>query len=167
MANGHGGVRQGAGRKAKAEAYAGAITAAERRIADRLPRLLDNLEYLADGGYEEVAQTFEPAGLVFVEAPVRDRKGVILLDAMGRPLMARQRAFPDLPPEQLVCVRRVVTVAAPDRAANIYLVDRILGKPVAAVEVAAELNPGEAMLAAFGATVARIYGAAEDTGDGA
>ncbi|WP_422928545.1 hypothetical protein [Singulisphaera sp. PoT] len=45
----NGGARPGAGRKAKAEKFAGPIAAAEERIADRLPELIDNMMRLASG----------------------------------------------------------------------------------------------------------------------
>jgi hypothetical protein len=76
MAGGHGGARPGAGRKAKAAKFEGPIAGAERKIADRLPELIDNLFALASG--------FD-----------------------GEP---------------------------PDREANKYLLDRILGKPRERVE---------------------------------
>lgn len=44
-----GGKRAGAGRKPKAEKYATAINRAEKRIADRLPELVDRLFELAEG----------------------------------------------------------------------------------------------------------------------
>lgn len=44
-----GGARPGAGRPAKAEKYGGHVAAAEDRIADRLPELIDNLFRLAAG----------------------------------------------------------------------------------------------------------------------
>lgn len=46
---GKGGARPGAGRKRAADKYATAINQAERRIADRLPDLIDKLFELADG----------------------------------------------------------------------------------------------------------------------
>lgn len=44
-----GGVRPGAGRKPRAEKYARPIASAEKRIADRLPDLVDKLFELAEG----------------------------------------------------------------------------------------------------------------------
>jgi hypothetical protein len=119
-----GGSRAGAGRKAKSEKFVRPIDAAEKQIADRLvrkdklPGLVDNLLFLADGHYTEVTETWEPAGMLTTGAG-----------------LATMPAFPDLPPEQLVLVKSVKTVAAPDRTANQYLIDRIVGKTVAPVEV--------------------------------
>lgn len=49
MANGYGGKRAGAGRKPRAERFATAIQRSEKRIADRLPDIIDRLFELADG----------------------------------------------------------------------------------------------------------------------
>lgn len=84
-----GGARQGAGRKPKAERFKGAIAAAEKRIADRLPDLIDNLLELS-------------AGVTVQET-----------DAQGR---------------------EKVYTRPPDFRAASYLIDRILGKPVQAIE---------------------------------
>lgn len=48
-----GGAREGAGRKSKQDKYATAIGRAEKRIADRLPQIIDNLLSLSDGVYVE------------------------------------------------------------------------------------------------------------------
>jgi len=45
----HGGRRSGAGRKPRAERFARPIASAEKKIADRLPKLLDSLFELAEG----------------------------------------------------------------------------------------------------------------------
>lgn len=45
----HGGARPGAGRKAKRDKFGTAIQKAERRIADKLPQLIDKMMELADG----------------------------------------------------------------------------------------------------------------------
>lgn len=111
----------GPGRPRKAEKYAAPIAAAEDRIADRLPERVERLEQLANGGYEQVETVWKPAGLIFV----------------GSGEWATL-AFPHLPPEQLVCVERKVSIAAPDRAANIYLIDRIAGRPAQRVDLDAD-----------------------------
>jgi hypothetical protein len=113
---GHGGERAGAGRKSKAEKFGPQINKAEKRIADKLPLLIDNMLHLAEGGYERVKEKFELG-------EVRDEKGRIVRDDKGDPLM------------QLVVVERTVEIADKDRAANIYLIDRILGKPTEHQEV--------------------------------
>lgn len=45
----NGGARKGSGRKPKREKYLTAIAKAEKRCADHLPVLIDNMERLADG----------------------------------------------------------------------------------------------------------------------
>lgn len=95
MANGHGGARQGAGRKPRASKHAGAIADAEQKIADQLPKLVENLLKLAQG--------------VLVQTETEDADGG---------------------PE--------IYLTAPDRAANVYLIDRILGKPTDRHEVTGE-----------------------------
>ena len=112
MANGHGGARRGAGRHRKRDKYTSQSAAFDDRAAA--------LELLADGGFEQIEEEFVPAGLVFIDdVTVED----------GKVIRRRVRAFPNLPEKELVCIRRKRSFAAPDRAANIYLIDRILGKP--------------------------------------
>lgn len=91
--SGNGGARPGAGRKAKAEKFKQPIAKAEKRIADRLPSLIDNMMALADGIWVE-EMTIEGARIVY-----------------KRP---------------------------PDRQANQYLIDRILGKPTERHELTGE-----------------------------
>lgn len=99
----------GPGRPRKKDKFSGQIAAAEQQIVDRLPALITNLQTLADGGYERVEEQWVPARLVTIGAG--------------------ELAFPNLPPDQLVCVKRTVTIADRDRASNQYLIDRIMGKP--------------------------------------
>ena len=125
-----GGARPGAGRKRKIEKYESPIVAAENRLADRLPLTIDNLEKLADGGQESYQETWEPAGTILIDDVEIEH------DAKGnpRPIKVKRLAFPDLPADELVLVRKVVSVAAPDRTTNIYLSDRVMGKPTERVE---------------------------------
>jgi hypothetical protein len=82
----NGGARPGAGRKAKAEKFKQPIAKAEKRIADKLPYLIDKMFELADG--------------VLVE---------------------------DINP---VTFKASVYREKPDRTALVYLIDRIMGKPI-------------------------------------
>lgn len=120
-----GGARAGAGRKPKGETFARPIARAEKRVADKLPDLIDNLFRLADGGFELGADTLEPAGSITVGS--------------GKD---QSLAFPDMDPATLVVVSQTRSIAAPDRAANIYLVDRILGKPTERQEVTGKDGAG-------------------------
>jgi hypothetical protein len=113
-----GGARAGAGRKPRSEKFQRPIAAAEKRIADRLPQIIDNLFLLADGGYLQVTETWEAAGL--------------LTSGQGE---ATVPAFPDKRPDELVLTRSTRSIAAPDRGANQDLLNRIAGKPTAALEI--------------------------------
>lgn len=113
-----GGARPGAGRPRKAEKYAAPIAAAEDRIADRLPQLLSNMLKLANGGWEQVEEEWAPARLVEI--------------GQGE---SRTLAYPEKDPDELVLIKRTRKRAAPDRAANIDLINRLLGKPTTRVEV--------------------------------
>lgn len=133
-----GGKRAGAGRKSTAERFARPIAVAEKRVADRLPQTIDNLEHLADGGYERVKEKWQPAALVVLELPLRKPDGTPMVDADSKAILAKQQVFPDAEPDQLVLVERSTETADRDRAANIYLVDRILGKPMQRQEIAGD-----------------------------
>lgn len=88
---GNGGARPGAGRKKKADKFETAINAAEQRIRDRLPELIDNMFILA-------------GGVVVQEVDEKDD----IVHVFSKP---------------------------PDRQANEYLINRILGKPTERQEV--------------------------------
>lgn len=115
---GSGGARPGAGRKSRAEKFARPIAAGEKRIADRLPELIDNMLMLANGGYERVEEQWAPAGSLYVGSGEFQR-----------------RMYPYKPSDELVLVKRTVSVADRDRAANEYLINRIMGKPTERQEV--------------------------------
>lgn len=130
MANGHGGARPGAGRPRKVDKHAGQIAALEQQIADSLPERFAALDQLARGGYDQVAESWKPAGSVTIGS--------------GEQL---QFVYPQLPPDQMVLVERRVSVAAPDRKANEYLIDRILGRPTARLEADLDLDGSLALTA--------------------
>lgn len=126
--NGHGGARPGAGRKPTSELYAPEIAAAKRKCADHLPELLENLLELARGGYLRTKEKWERRGAI--------TKKIYEYDDNGVPHMLEKPAYPDHPDQdELVLTERTTETADMDRAANIYLVDRILGKPTQAVEL--------------------------------
>lgn len=102
-----------AGRPRKIEKNIASINQAEGRIKDRLPELIDNLFHLANGGYEKVTCEYQPAGILTVGKGENER----LL-------------FPDKPKDELVLVKKTISIADKDRTANVYLLDRVLGKPV-------------------------------------
>jgi hypothetical protein len=121
-----GGARPGAGRKKNADKYAAAIERFTDKAAKGLTARYTALDRLAKGGFEQVTETWEPAGLIYVSKQIETSQGAIRVSEL---------AFPELPPEQLVCVRRTRSVAAPDRKANEYLVDRVLGRPTQQLDV--------------------------------
>ena len=159
-----GGARPNAGRKKLSEKYARPIARAEKQIVDRLPERIERLTELANGGWEQVTTTYEPAGTILLDLPLRDKDGQPLLDRQGRPILAKQLAFPDLPADAQVLMRRTVTAMAPDRKANEYLVDRIMGRPTAHIEGAIENT--QKLPPALEAMIAKVYGETADDGDG-
>jgi hypothetical protein len=120
-----GGTRPGAGRPRKSDKYAGQITALEDQIVDGLPANVANMQLLANGGFEQITESWEPAGLIEITKQVVTNDGTVSV---------RELAFPELDPTQLVCVRRTRSIAAPDRKANEYLINRIAGTPTQRIE---------------------------------
>lgn len=113
----------GPGRPRNADKNAGAVAKAEERIRDRLPLLIDNMLYLAMGGYERVEEQYAPAGSLYI--------------GFGE---HQTRMYPMKPADELVLVKRTVSIADKDRAANIYLIDRIMGKPIQQTELTGSLS---------------------------
>jgi hypothetical protein len=150
----HGGARPGAGRKPKSDKHSGAISEAERRVADRLPTTIDNLELIADGHAPRVEEKWEPAGTVTVEKPALDADGNPIYDTKGNPVTVKSLAFPDKPADELVLVERKVVTPGPDFKANEYLANRILGKPTERHEVTGE--DGEPFKVYVGIDVGRV-----------
>lgn len=151
MAN-HGGARPGAGRKPRSEKFAEVFETLDQRLADGVPDRIDFLEYLAAGGFEQIEEVYEPAGLIY-------RDDVTSGDD-GKMVRTRALAFPDLKATDMVCIKRTRSIAQPDRQANTYLLDRFAGKPVQSTELSGPdgapvpLNVMDA--------ITRVYGADED-----
>lgn len=82
--NGHGGARTNAGRKPKAERFATKIAAAEKRIADRLPDLVDAMMDLALGVQVEKTDD-EGNSRVYTSAPNQKAAEYCLNRILGRP----------------------------------------------------------------------------------
>lgn len=82
---GAGGTRPGAGRKRKSDKFAGQIARAEKRIADRLPEIVDTLLELAAG--VEVQSVDEETGgtKVYSKPPDRQAAEYLLNRIMGKP----------------------------------------------------------------------------------
>jgi hypothetical protein len=79
-----GGARPGAGRPRRAEKYAGPIAAAEDRIADRLPTLVERLFERAEGIFVE-REIFGGKARVYREPPCFKSLEYLLNRLMGRP----------------------------------------------------------------------------------
>lgn len=91
----NGGARPGAGRKPKAEKYERQINSAEKKIADKLPFLVDKLLELSEGVLVEKAG---PTGRVIYQQPPDRAAAQYLLDRiMGKPTEHKEHTFPDKP----------------------------------------------------------------------
>lgn len=121
MAEQRGGARPRAGRKRKATKYELAVTEAEDKIVDHLPQIYANLKKLADGGFEVAEKKWLPRK-AFSQAEVL----AFLTD--GKESEEAKLAIEK--PDELVLSELKTYYALPDRAANIYMMDRILGKPI-------------------------------------
>ena len=77
----NGGARPGAGRKPKAEQFKVPIAKAEKRIADRLPQLIDNMMTLADG----VRLVDDETGAVYQKPPDFKANAYLIDRIMGKP----------------------------------------------------------------------------------
>lgn len=160
MANGHGGARPGAGRKAKAEKFESQIARADQLAADNLVLNIETLQELATFDREVVHEVWEPAGTVLIDDVLRDSLGKPILDDKGKPTRIKRQAFPDKPADEPVLIQRRVVRSGPSETAAIYLVDRIAGKPVQATEVSGP--DGGAIPLSIEQAVARVYGDDED-----
>jgi hypothetical protein len=82
---GPGGTRPGAGRKRKSDKHAGQIAKAEKRIADRLPDIVDRLLELADGIQVQTVDE-ETGGInIYAKPPDRQAAEYLLNRIMGKP----------------------------------------------------------------------------------
>lgn len=102
----HGGARPGAGRKPKDEKFKLPILKAERRIADKLPYLIDKQFELADGVLVE--RETQEGVVVYRTPPDRQAIEYLLNRIMGKPTERR---------EQDVHLNGGVTIFLPERKA--------------------------------------------------
>lgn len=136
---GHGGARAGAGRPRNQDKYADQIASFHDLAAADLDDRFSAIQQLADGGFEQIEEEWVPAGLVQITKMVETKE--------AGAIRVTELAFPELPAEQLVCVKRKRSVAAPEFKANAYLVDRVAGKPIQATEISgADGGPVEVSL---------------------
>jgi hypothetical protein len=129
----------GPGRPKTSVKHAAPIAKAEKQIADRLPSLIENMLALASGGYERVEEEYAPAGSLYIGSGDK-----------------AQKMYPELPADELVLVKRKVSIADKDRAANEYLINRILGKPTERQEHSGP--DGAPIPVGFGQMLNRVYG---------
>jgi len=127
-----GGARPGSGRKKNAEKYESQLNQAHDKIAGKFPQLVDVMLKSALKGHKLVKEVLEPAATVMVD-------DVEIQDGANGPVSVRIKrlAFPDLEPDAMVVVQRVITQTAPDREAGKYLLNRIAGTPTQMVELEA------------------------------
>lgn len=91
----HGGARPGAGRKPKDEKFKVPIAKAEKKIADKLPWLVDQALELAAGVWVE-----EPSitgRVVYQKPPDREAIKYLMDRIMGKPTDRREITTPDKP----------------------------------------------------------------------
>jgi hypothetical protein len=134
-----GGARPGAGRKKRSVKHAGPVATAEQRIADQLPSLIENMLKLAHGGYQRVEEEWTPLADESDDGETSTPSG----------------------PHPLVMTKRKVSWAEPDRSANVYLIDRILGRPRQSVEVGGDGR--RPVPITIDALICKVYGDSEAT----
>lgn len=100
-----GGARPGSGRKPKRQKYATAINRAEKRIADRLPEVVDALLELAAGVRVVDDQVDDQDGdkkpAVYTRPPDRDACKYLVDRILGRPTERHEHAGEDGGPIKL------------------------------------------------------------------
>jgi hypothetical protein len=140
MANGHGGHREGSGRKPRRVRYETEIGSVEELFAGELHRCAASYLDLAQGRCLIVRRTFKPACMIFFEDVETDGE-------TGRLTKVKRRAFPDMGDHDLVLISEVRETGHPDRGALKDIHDRYLGRAAIAPDEAdpeagdAELRP--------------------------
>lgn len=87
----NGGQRPGAGRPRKAEKFARPIAGAEKRIADRLPWLIDKDFELAEGVL--IRQETKDGPRIYSQPPDRQAIEYLLNRIMGKPTERQERDY--------------------------------------------------------------------------
>lgn len=88
-----GGARPGAGRKAKPDKFKVPIAKAERKIADKLPWLIDKAMELAEGVTVE-KRTAVGGFVIYQEPPDMNAIKYLVDRIMGKPTDRREHTFP-------------------------------------------------------------------------
>src|SRR5579871_6782015 len=124
-----GGARPGAGRKSTAryQRLEPILEQIDERLQSTLEERLNALEQLAAGGLQVITERWEMAGTLLIDGirPLLDSDG----NPTGKSVPCKLPLFPDKPAGELVLVSRTVKILPPNLAANVYLVNRLLGKP--------------------------------------
>lgn len=97
----NGGVRPGAGRKPKDEKFKVPIAKAEKRIADKLPMLVDKALELAEGVLTEDVNIITLERSVYQKPPDLGAIKYLIDRIMGKPTEHKEHTFPDKPLEEM------------------------------------------------------------------
>lgn len=98
-----GGPRPGSGRPRKADKHAGVIARAEKRIADRLPDLIDKQFELAEGVTVQEADG-HGGQRVYSRPPDRQAVEYLLNRIMGKPVERQEHSGPNQEPIPIVVI---------------------------------------------------------------
>lgn len=96
----NGGARPGAGRKRKHDKFGTAIQRAEKRIADKLPDLVDRMFDLANGVLVE-EHTIDGQPFVYQRPPDYKATAYLIDRIMGKPTERKEVSGPDGAPIEL------------------------------------------------------------------
>lgn len=156
------------GKQTNLERFSAEVKAAETVIAGYIEAAAKNLLNLADGTAirKTTTESYVMAGSLVRKGPLRGDDGQIVYGANGYPVMVEAPIYPELPAETLVLVDRKVSITElePDRESNIYLLDRIIGKPKQSTETEITGPDGGPLEIAFKGAIERIYGQPEAQG---
>jgi hypothetical protein len=136
-----GGPRPNAGRKKKTDKNKTAIERAEKQIRDQLPQVINTLQKLAFGGIPQVEDkwiprvAFSQGDLIALAAEKGDGEPVDLEELLGGD------------PKEMVLSERKTSHTLPDRAALIYLANRIMGTPKQRTELSFETMSNAELIA--------------------
>ena len=98
---GHGGAREGAGRKAKPDKFKIPIARAEKKIADKLPMLIDKALELAEGVLVEDFNIVTMQTSVYQKPPDLGAIKYLVDRIMGKPTERKELTFPEKPYEEM------------------------------------------------------------------
>ena len=159
-----GGARPGSGRKRKSrgERLEPTRLKLDKYLQKNMVTRVTAVEQLAGGGLQTITERWELAGTLLIETTedVPDAHGA----HTGKTVTRRVRALPDTPANELVLAGRTIKTHAPNLAANVYLVNRLVGTPAPIAEQAEQAEHDDvaepnALPAELDAIVKRIYGA--------